>query len=195
MMLLFFDTETTGIPAGADNVHMVQLAWILAREIGGTITAPTYKIHNTGNFIIKPEGYVIQNDSKAVAVHGITHERALFEGLPLAEVLCLFTAACYFPGASVGHNIGFDCNVIDKEYERLGWENPLHGRERICTMSSPEVVSFCNLPKVTGGLKFPKLGELYRKLFDKDFANAHDALADIQATMDCYASLREQGVL
>ena len=31
-MYLFFDTETTGVPAGADNIHLVELAWVLARR-------------------------------------------------------------------------------------------------------------------------------------------------------------------
>lgn len=40
--------------------------------------------------------------------------------------------------------------------------------------------------------KYPKLDELYYKLFNKHFNNQHDAMADVQAAYDCYYELKRK---
>jgi DNA polymerase III epsilon subunit-like protein len=46
-----------------------------------------------------------------------------------------------------------------------------------------------NLP----GRKKPKLRMLYEHLFGENFAHAHDAMADIEATKDCFVELAKRG--
>ena len=41
----------------------------------------------------------------------------------------------------------------------------------------------------------PRLEELYRKLFGRNFAGAHDAMSDIQATKECFFELKRRGIL
>jgi len=45
------------------------------------------------------------------------------------------------------------------------------------------------------GNKPPKLVELHQHLFGEGFSNAHRALDDAKATMNCYLALKERGVL
>ena len=47
---------------------------------------------------------------------------------------------------------------------------------------------YCRIPGPYG-YKWPKLSELHRKLFGEDFAEAHNAAADIQATERCFREL------
>ena len=56
---------------------------------------------------------------------------------------------------------------------------------------------YCAIPSNSpyGGYKWPKLEELYRKLFGCMFDNAHDALADVEATKKCYFELLDRGLL
>lgn len=187
-MYLFFDTETTGIPAGADTVHMVQLAWELWDDVGEKRAA--------ADFIIRPEGFQIPD---AVAkIHGITQARAMTEGWPLENVLSIFAAAVYLPVRFVGHNINFDKKIILKEYARLGWTNEADAfgpKESLCTMTTDSIVQFCGIRKVDGSLKWPKLNELYPKLFNRNFADAHNAKADIAATAECFWELRRRGLI
>lgn len=49
-----------------------------------------------------------------------------------------------------------------------------------------------NIPSKRGN-KYPKLGELHEFLFDKPIENAHRAVHDAQATMNCAMKLVEQG--
>lgn len=77
-MLLFFDTETTGIPRNwkapvSDTKNwsrMIQLAWLLFDNEGNLI--------DQSNRVIKPDGYVIPVEFSRI--HGIRTERAIREG-------------------------------------------------------------------------------------------------------------------
>jgi hypothetical protein len=53
---------------------------------------------------------------------------------------------------------------------------------------------YCLLPG-NYGYKWPKLDELYLKLFRTPLINAHDAEVDIEATFKSYWKLRELGII
>lgn len=180
-MYLFFDTETTGVPPGSDKVHMCQLAWILQSD--------TAKNLAHGNFLIQPDGWTIPDE--VAKIHGITTAIANTEGYPVGEVLSVFTATCYFPIQVVAHNIQFDDAIVGAEFSRLGWDNPLDGKERLCTMRAS--TELCGLRRRDGGLKWPKLIELHTHLFGLGFEGAHNALNDVKALAKCFWELRYRG--
>ena len=189
-MYLFFDTETTGLPrnwkAPVTDLNnwprMVQLAFLLCDPDGNEISG--------GDYIVKPEGYRIPAD--ASRVHGITTERALLEGQPLREVLEVFNSLIPQAGSLVAHNISFDEKIIGAEFLRCHMPNSLNGKRKICTMES--TTSFC---AINGpyGYKWPKLSELHYKLFRTGFDEAHNAAADIKATVKCFWELKRRGIL
>ena len=45
------------------------------------------------------------------------------------------------------------------------------------------------------GYKWPKLSELHYKLFRTGFEEAHNAAADIRATVKCFWELKRRGIL
>jgi DNA polymerase III epsilon subunit-like protein len=49
-----------------------------------------------------------------------------------------------------------------------------------------------NLEGLNLGGKYPKLKELHQFLFGEDFSNAHDAMADIEATKRCFLKLYQE---
>ena len=187
-MILFFDTETTGIPRNynapvndVDNwPRLVQIGWILydSQDIAEMI-----------EMVIIPDGFEIPE--VASAVHGLTTATATETGIDLQACLTLFTAACAKADAIAGHNVSFDLNVIGAEYVRCGLPIPTEGKRIIDTMK--ESTAFCAIPGPYGN-KWPKLHELYLKLFEQDMGHAHTALADIQNTAKCYFKLSELGV-
>jgi len=187
-LYLFFDTETTGLPKKynapyedlANWPRVVQLAWVVADE--------NKNIIEEKNFIVKPDGFSIPFE--AAAVHGITDAKAHEFGLPLIEVLTTFTNSLQNNNISlVAHNISFDISVMAAEFIRSGIINDFLKLPQICTMKSS--IEFCNLPN----RKFPKLAEVHRQLFNEDFANAHDALADVLACMRCFFELQRRGII
>lgn len=188
-MYLFFDTETTGLPrnwkAPVTDLNnwprMVQLAFLLYDPDGNEISG--------GDYIIRPEGYRIPAD--ASRIHGITTERALLEGRPLPEVLEVFNSLVPQAGYLVAHNISFDEKIIGAEFLRCHMPNGLNGKRKICTMDS--TTNFC---AINGpyGYKWPKLSELHYKLFRSGFEEAHNAAADIRATVKCFWELKRRGI-
>ena len=134
MHFLFFDTETTGLPRqwkapveDLDNwPRMIQLAWLLYDEDGNEIIR--------SNDIVKPEGFRIPK--AASAIHGITTEKAMEEGVELGDVLRKFTYALDGADYLVAHNIEFDDKIVGAELLRKEMHSDFFTHKRICTMKS-----------------------------------------------------------
>jgi len=191
MKFLFFDCETTGKPLryGASYTDLgnwprvTQLAWILA-DLDGTI------IEQRGH-LIQPDGWVIPNEDFFIR-NNMSTERCQAEGLPVGQVLDAFMAAKYQADVLVGHNLtGFDHPIVWAEIIRSG-RQPRSGMHKICTMLKS--TKYCAIPGKRGP-KWPTLQELHNTLFGCDFEEAHDAGADIAATMKCFFELVRLGVI
>lgn len=189
-LLFFFDTETTGLPRNwnaplkdLDNwPRMVQLAWLLCDAAGNELAQ--------ANRIIRPQGYVIPRD--AARIHGITTERAMEEGILLADALDEVLPQIEKAAVAIAHNVSFDEKILGAECLRLGRPHPLAKKRTCCTMK--ESTAFCAIPGRYGH-KYPNLTELHRKLFQKAFHDAHDAFADVRACKSAFYELRARGVL
>lgn len=191
-MYLIFDTETTGLPrdykaalTDFDNwPRVVQLSWQLHAADGSLI--------RFNDFIIRPEGFDIPFN--ASAIHGITTEKANTLGVPLGEALEHFLSDLSDSQYVVGHNIEFDINVLGSEFLRLGIESSLTQMPTIDTTHAG--TDFCKLPGGRGGgYKYPKLDELHQALFGKGFGEAHNAIADVEATARCFVRMCEMGLI
>jgi DNA polymerase III subunit alpha len=191
-MYLIFDTETTGLPANfnapvtdTDNwPRMVQLAWECHDETG--------KLTEARSYIIKPKGYTIPH--AAEMVHGISTEKALSEGYDLSVILGEFESSLAGTAVIIGHNVEFDVNIIGSEQVRMGLRSRLPGLTRICTKE--ESTEFCALPGGRGGkYKWPTLAELYKRLFDVGFDEAHNAAADVSATARCFFEMLRRDIV
>ncbi len=205
--LMFFDTETNGLPPKYDpyltsQPRIVQLSWVVADEYGN--------IEKRFGCLIKPVDFDIPENS--VKVHGITKEKAMRDGIPIKEAISLFLADLDKCNALVGHNIYFDIQVLRGELERLKIANVVQKIPYYCTMHLS--VDYCKIPteaayirSITQYLsyslrhpreykyKYPKLIELYEFLFDERFDNAHDANADVEATVKCFFELLKRKVI
>ncbi len=187
-MYLFFDTETTGLPknwkAPITDLNnwprLVQLAFLYYDGNGNKISE--------GDFIVKPEGFTIPAD--ASRIHGISTERALKEGKSLKEVLEYFHSLISNAEVLVAHNMSFDEKIVGAEYLRIGMQNSIPTKKKICTMQS--TTNFCAL-NGPYGYKWPKLSELHYKLFKTGFDEAHNAAVDITATAKCFWELKRIG--
>ena len=193
MRILFFDTETTGLPrnynAPLDDFEnwprLVQIAWIEAPD-------PVEQRGQVKTFdtIIKPDGWDVPEE--ASKVHGITTERAALEGMPIKNALSMFSIALAQADMVIGHNVSFDRNIVGSEMLRAGFENSLKDKPRLCTMIYG--THFCNIPG-NRGPKWPKLTELYQKLFSETMPSAHNAKADVWATAKCFYEMRKRNII
>lgn len=194
MKYLFFDTETNGLPRDykahySDTKNwprIVQLAWILTDYEGQALQKSCD--------IIKPEGFVIPDDM----IHGISHQRAIDEGIKLRAALMNFSLAMRQADVLVCHNSAFDSPIVACEMIRVNGiysADMLYKKPAICTMESS--TNFCSIPSPykAGAYKWPRLTELHEKLFNEGFDGAHDALADVKATVRCFFELRRLEII
>lgn len=189
-MYLFFDTETTGLPRNwkapvtdLDNwPRLVQLAFLLCDSGGNRLAG--------GDFIVKPSGFTIP--AEAARIHGITTERAEKEGKDLLPVLEEFQAAVSRAEYLIAHNLSFDEKIVGAEFLRNKMPDTLPAKIKVCTMQKG--TDFCAIPGPYGN-KWPKLTELHFKLFQAGFGEAHNAAADLAATVKCFWELKRLGVI
>lgn len=182
-MKLFFDTETTGKcnfkrgPSDPSQPRIVQLAALLCDDAG--------REDNFLNVIIKPEGWSIPQE--AAGIHGITTERALADGITMADALERFAELIAETDIVIAHNVDFDALVVSSEFIRDGGRFSLPSK-RFCTMKA--TTHICKLPGMHG-YKWPKLSEAYRHFFGVDLEGAHDALSDVRACARIYFAIQK----
>lgn len=186
-MYLIFDTETTGLPKRWDAPitdtnnwpRCIQIAWQLHDDMG--------KLIEHQDYLVRPDGFNIPYDAERI--HGISTELAQAEGISLAEVLEKFNVALGKAKFIVGQNLGFDVNIMGCEFHRLGVES-LMATIPVLDTCTEVTASLLQLPGGRGGkFKLPTLTELHSYLFNKPFAEAHNATADVEATTRCFLEL------
>ena len=189
-MYIVFDTETTGLPkdwkapvSQVDNwPRLVQLGWMLFND--------QQELISEANLIIQPIGFTIP--LQASKIHGISQARALEEGLPVQVVLGQFSADLDQADWMIAHNLDYDEKVMGAEFIRAKLPNLFQGKRKLCTKTA--ATDYCKLPGKYG-YKWPTLDELYNKLFETGFEDAHNALGDVRATARCYFELKKRGIV
>ena len=180
-MILFFDTETTGLfqdrlPVDdSSQPYIVQLAAQLCEDDGEPVAG--------FSFIVDP-GEGVDIPERASAVHGITNEIAAALGTSLEFALSAFTHLYQRADVVCAHNIKFDKGVMEAAiYRHYRKVMPLR-KPLFCTMEAASPV--VNLPPtermVAMGMtkpKPPRLEECIRYFFNEELAGAHDAMIDV----------------
>lgn len=189
-MYLVFDVETTGLPKRYDAPVEDLDNWPRVVQLAYAFYDDQKKIECISGAIIKPEGFVIPQE--AARIHGINQARAEKTGIPLKEVLKGINYFLKKSKVAIAHNIRFDMKVLGAEFLRAKIKTNLFDLERVCTMFKS--TRYCAI-EGNYGFKWPKLEELYVKLFDKGFEDAHDARADVLACAECFFELIKKGII
>lgn len=194
-MILFFDTETTGLPvyqAPQDDdcqPHIVQLAALLTEDDGTE--------RSSFSLIVRPPERIAIPDG-AAAVHGITTEIANRCGVSPVTALSMLDRMVGKGEKPmlVAHNLKFDrwlieCGVLHNSLSL----DIFCAAETYCTMEAATPI--VNLPPtermIAAGFnkpKPPKLEEAYRFFTGKDLENAHDAMGDVRGCRDVFFALK-----
>jgi DNA polymerase-3 subunit epsilon len=175
--VLFFDTETTGLPPRLeptadtlpqwDGCRMVQIAW--------EVWSSNQK-SECHSYLIQPDGFEIPEEAQRI--HGISTAEALEKGLPLKRVLELFLRSMKGVRRMVAHNISFDVSILKSELLRAGLAVKLPSL--YCTMKM-------GTPK---GKKWMRLGEMYLSSFgrsaEETYGELHRADVDVRCCADLY---------
>lgn len=194
-MILIYDTETTGLPDfkarsnDPTQPHLVQIALVMCADDGSEARAESV--------IVRPDGWTIPPEM--TAIHGISHERAMDEGVPESDAVQLFIIAQARAALRVAHNESFDRRIMRIAKTRAGIERDfiehIEGRASYDTRRAAQPI--VNLPPTEKmvargmtGPKPPKLEECIRHFFGEGLDGAHDALIDARAAGRIYFHLK-----
>lgn len=204
--ILVIDVETTGLPkkrgvpaTDVDNwPYPVQIAWILFKC---SHAGRPGRILQKCSRLIRPDGWMVPRET--TAIHGISHETAVAEGVSLVDVMNEIQNVVSKTDAVCCHNTAFDIPVLISAGIRAGIrpsEQMLVTRPTICTMEIGKQI--CGFIKEYTGkhgtyrrMKPPKLSELYKHIFGKPFVGRlHDASEDCRATVDILDTIMKRYV-
>lgn len=191
-MILFFDTETTGLfnnklpITDSSQPDLMQIAMILCSPEG-----VEEAIFSSLVSIYYPEEKV---HPKATEAHGISVEKCKNLGIDMDIVSTVFLDMLELADTIVGHNIDFDVNIVRRAVYVAGHTtvSPFISKKVLCTMKA--ATDLCKLPGRFGNnYKWPTLMEAHTYLFQEGFEGAHDALADVRACKKIYFELKKRG--
>jgi DNA polymerase-3 subunit epsilon len=192
MKVLVFDTETTGIISRDIDYnnnkwynkvpYIVQLSWIF-------IDLKDNKILNKADYIIKLNKN-IEIPKICSDIHGITNEISENKGINIDEILRYFISDISKADILVAHNIEFDKTMLRAELLRNNFNDIFINSkfEEYCTMKNS--IYICKIERINMRnepyFKWPKLIELYKKLFNTIPKNLHNSFNDVIVCLRCY---------
>jgi DNA polymerase III epsilon subunit-like protein len=162
----FFDLETTSLDT--EKARIVEIAYLIVKS--GEIEKQVDKI-------IKPDGYVISEQS--TAIHKISNQMAIDQGEDIMDVMKELMVDLVGIKYIIGHNIRrYDIPVLSNNLRRIGMMIKWDEYNIEDTIDAQRI----------------KLGDMYRHLFGKELENAHNALSDVIGTYECYRKIKEEGI-
>jgi DNA polymerase-3 subunit epsilon len=154
--IVFFDLETTGVSVTKDRIVQIGAIKIYpdgTREVKNRLVNPTIPI-----------------PIESSAVHGITDEDVKDEPSfrQVARGFYEWLNGCDLAGYNSDN---FDIPMLSEEFSRVGFEYPT------------DDTSFIDVIKIERIVNSHKLGDTYKRYTGMPLENAHDAIADIEATI------------
>lgn len=159
--LLFYDLETTGVNPWKDRIVSIRV----------------YSVSHDFHLLVNPE---ISIPEPASRVHGITDE--MVRDLPTFRSLARTLHPVFVDKVLVGYNSRrFDTVLLHQEFRRAGLEPPY----------DLETVQEIDVYQVWHHLEPRTLSGALKRWTGRTLENAHDAGADVQATLEVFAAMRE----
>ena len=184
--LLFVDTETSGLPADWRRPYAELGAWPHVAQVAWLIYTTAGELVKTENHYIRPSDYDLTPAS--MQVHGLTLAYLHAHGQPRQPVMQrLYDDLLRYKPLVVGHFIELDYHMVGVSFHRSGLTNALLGLPTFCTMRFTE--RFWQPMRQ----QYLRLADLYQRQFGRPMLLQHDALADAEATAECFFALRRAG--
>lgn len=199
VLYLAYDTETTGLPEDYNADPFDTANWPRVYQLGAILFDEMGFEHGRVNSYIKPNGWkipVVDDFLRSLGTvdfheeQGITTEMLMDVGRPMYEVMAEFVELANRCDAKVCHNASFDYPIITCEMFRVkhfpgSWDL----KPQYCTKLLSEDI--CKIPGYKGKYKWPTLQEAYTFFYGEEFQGAHDAMADVQATVDIFLEIKQ----
>lgn len=138
------------------------------------------------HFLVRPEGYTIDEAGVAFSVHGITQAHAASHGVPMRQLVAWLTRVLPMTTRIVGHNVRRDIALLKEEAARVGAGSLIAQAFR-----RVPVTDTMHMARERGFDRL-SLSSVYCRVFGVHaMPEAHDALADARHTAAVYRRLIE----
>lgn len=199
MRIMLFDTETTGLPLWREPSHhpgQPHLVQFTAMICDGAPERETDFV----NLFVRPNGWIIPEE--IVALHGVTNERALAEGIDEHMVVGRFLAMIAKADLLCAYGVDFDMRIMRIAMRRAGFSKDA------CDTMAGSIKTHCVMRQATPlaqvpptdkmmasgrkTWKTPTLTEAVRALLGEELEDAHDARVDVLSTARLYFHMNER---
>jgi len=188
-MYLIYDIAAAGKPKSWKADISDTFNWPRMMHISWILLGKDLKPIEDHNYLIKPEGYVL-NEDLAKKVH-VEFEEFHSNGNELEEVLRKLKECSKKAQYVFSHNLKLNGSILGAECYRSSMNNFLAHTESYCLMH--EATYYCKLKSKTGGYKWPSLQEMHTIIFKQGFSPAGNARADVIAASRCFIALKRAG--
>ena len=157
MKLFFYDTETSDMPdwgqpsSAPHQPHIAQLA-------GALVDFESRRVIHEVNLLVRPDGWACTPET--IAIHGITTERAMDEGIAEASAVEIAHELWTLADARVGHMESFDARILRIALKRFG-NDAMADRWKAAYAECTGQMARFDVP-ANEGKKFPSLARAYR---------------------------------
>lgn len=182
------DTESDGLQdwkKPADAIGQPRMA-----GIGMIFVDSDLEIQEEHAFLIKPEGWIFDDNGEAAKVNGLTHERLMSEGVPAKDVLRIYGAAIDARRVVAGWNINHDLKLLRGELRAVGFPDRYMQTRHLCAMQGSRKI--VDARTSNGRKKAPKLEEACA-FFEITRHGAHTGIGDAHDTLAILRKLRDLG--
>lgn len=199
MKYIVLDTETSGVmdyKRPADAVGQPRVA-----EVGLIYLDEDLQVEREYNRYVLPAGW--EMEPGATAVNGLTTEELIRLGVPISEVLDVYSMAISEGRAVVAFGAQFDCKMMRAELRRAEMDDLFEATRNICCMRSlmshakqtgRRLVKYDTdgepMPTAKG---WPKLTDACRYFSIPLPEKAHGALGDARVTSLIFAAMVAEG--
>ncbi len=193
MKIFVFDTETTWFISKKETdldkqPHIIQFAGIFGEMEDDWEFIEEKRV----DILVNPKMPIPFGSSQVHHIYDIDIKNSPY----IEQVIDEFLSYINDADVIIGHNIDYDESMIKLELQRLNRVHNYRPKQIVCTMN--ETINFCKLPKkmsTSPWYKRPKLWELHKKLFEKYFVWAHDAMVDVEATLKCFVESYKRDII
>jgi DNA polymerase III epsilon subunit family exonuclease len=177
MKAFVFDTETTGLISNRKlpldkQPHIIEV-------FGHIIDLKTGEVSAEFESLVKPP---VALPAIITKITGLTDEK-LKDAPPFAKVAAGFRDILGNAPVVIAHNLSFDTEMCEIEYERLG--EKIGWPRKICTVEQTIHLRRFRL----------SMTNLYDELFKEKFEGAHRARQDVAALSRCCVELHRRGMI
>lgn len=173
-LFFVFDIETDGLIVDKSYPNIVQISWMII-DFDGVV-------HKKNNLFINCD---FNENSSAFKINKLKPELIKQLGKEPIEAYQIVINDLKHCKTLVAHNIDFDYDVLFNEFKKYNLKNIPHDKGKFCTMKWGQK----ELAKEDENIKYPKLTELYKHLFNHEITQLHNANSDVIILSKCFKEI------